>query len=106
MSKRDWKKRRDSFKRPIGKRGKPKDRILIVCGGEKTEPNYFTSFRVSSADVKVIGFAYDPLKLVNSTIYLRDKAQKDDEAFQQVWCVMSVNYNSRLTTIKIPEIKN
>lgn len=87
MSKKRWKNKRDRFKRPIGRFGKPKERILIVCEGEKTEPNYFRSFRISSAKIVIKGLGYDPQALVGAAIEERDKAKKNDETFQQVWCV-------------------
>ncbi|TGG87894.1 RloB domain-containing protein [Geotoga petraea] len=48
------KKRKSSEKRKKDIRNiKPK--ILIVCEGEKTEPNYFKAFRITSVQVQVIG---------------------------------------------------
>ena len=37
-------------------KGEPKKRILIVCEGTKTEPNYFRSFKVKSSVVVDISF--------------------------------------------------
>src|SRR6476659_9074580 len=56
-----------------------RQRFLIVCEGEKTEPNYFRSFRVP-IDVK--GLGENPSKLVNSAKELKEK-----EEYDQVWCV-------------------
>ena len=56
--------------RNTGTRGDPKKRILIVCEGEKTEPNYFEAFRVTSAVVKVIGLGQNTKRLVISAINL------------------------------------
>jgi hypothetical protein len=59
-----------------------KERFLIVCEGEKTEPYYFSSFRVPKAVVAVRGGAKDPTRLVNTAYKL---AKEDD--YDQVWCV-------------------
>lgn len=80
-----WSKFR--FGRSIGTRGEPKKRILIICEGEKTEPNYFKAFRVTSAVVVVIGLGTDTKRLVSEAISLRDKAVRDKEVYDQVWCV-------------------
>jgi len=61
-----------------------RQRFLIVCEGEKTEPNYFRSFRVSKnvAEIDVQGVGENPSKLVQSA-----KKLKDQEDYDQVWCV-------------------
>ncbi|MEH1946467.1 MAG: RloB family protein [Nostoc sp.] len=58
--------------------------FLIICEGEKTEPNYFMSFRVSTTikQIDVRGFGYNPSKLVQEAKEL--KAQGD---YDQIWCV-------------------
>jgi hypothetical protein len=61
-----------------------RQRFLIVCEGEKTEPNYFRSFRVSKnvAEIDVQGLGENPSKLVQSA-----KELKQQEDYDQVWCV-------------------
>lgn len=61
-----------------------RQRFLIVCEGEKTEPNYFRSFRVPKdvAEIDVKGVGENPSKLVNSA-----KDLKEQEDYDQVWCV-------------------
>ncbi|MFB8791853.1 MAG: RloB family protein [Potamolinea sp.] len=61
-----------------------RQRFLIVCEGEKTEPNYFRSFRVPKnvAEIDVQGLGENPSKLVNSA-----KKLKEQEDYDQVWCV-------------------
>jgi hypothetical protein len=56
-------------------------RILIVCEGMKTEPNYFKSFRVN-AQIEIEEAA-------GNTISLIRKAQEVAEGgdFDQIWCV-------------------
>ena len=58
--------------------------FLIVCEGERTEPNYFEAFR-AAGDVRKItvkGEGYNTLSLVRRTIELADEGDYD-----QVWCV-------------------
>ena len=58
-------------------------RMLIVCEGSKTEPNYFRSFRVSKVlDLDVKGLGENTLSLVERAIEL-----KAGKAYDQVWCV-------------------
>jgi hypothetical protein len=58
------------------------ERFLIVCEGEKTEPNYFRAFRVPTAKVVVRGLGSNTLRLVAEAIELRSMDEWD-----QVWCV-------------------
>jgi hypothetical protein len=55
---------------------------LIVCEGEKTEPNYFRSFRVPGLVVDVKGVGENPSRLVKTT---QEYNQKDE--YDQIWCV-------------------
>ena len=57
-------------------------RFLIVCEGEKTEPNYFRCFRVPKNIVDVRGLGDNTLRLVQKTIEI---AKKDN--YDQIWCV-------------------
>jgi len=61
-----------------------RQRFLIVCEGEKTEPNYFRNFRVPKnvAEIDVQGLGENPSKLVQSA-----KELKKQEDYDQVWCV-------------------
>ena len=61
-----------------------RQRFLIVCEGEKTEPNYFRSFRVPKnvIEIDIKGLGQNPSKLVNSAKKLNEK-----EDYDQVWCV-------------------
>jgi hypothetical protein len=65
-----------------------KQRFLIVCEGEKTEPNYFRSFRVPKnvAEINVQGLGENLSKLVESA---KELNKQDD--YDQVWCVFDRN---------------
>jgi hypothetical protein len=60
----------------------PIERFLIVCEGEKTEPNYFNAFRVPKDVVTVIGAGDNTVNIVEKAIEIK---KYDD--FDQVWCV-------------------
>lgn len=61
-----------------------KQRFLIVCEGERTEPNYFRSFRVPKnvVGIDIRGLGENPSRLVQSA---RELANEDE--YDQVWCV-------------------
>ncbi|QSJ20061.1 RloB domain-containing protein [Nostoc sp. UHCC 0702] len=65
-----------------------RQRFLIVCEGEKTEPNYFRSFRVPKnvVEIDVQGLGENPSKLVQST-----KKLNEQDDYDQVWCVFDRN---------------
>ena len=87
-----WLNRRDSFRRKTAFRGAPFKRILIVCEGEKTEPNYFKRFRVTSAVIEVVGKGYNTLSLVKEALRMKEMAWENDEPYDQVWCVFDRDF--------------
>ncbi len=56
--------------------------MLIVCGGINTEPSYFRQFRLTSAQIIVVGFGFSPLVLVERAIEEQQKRKCD-----QAWVV-------------------
>lgn len=67
-------------------------RILIVCEGEKTEPNYFRSFgRINRGgmvyDIECEGGKINTLQVVNKAIELKAKAIKESKPYDSVWAV-------------------
>lgn len=65
-------------------------RFLIVCEGEKTEPNYFRGFRHSRVQVNVLGTGYNTVSLVNKAkeeVEALKYQVGDEEDDDQVWCV-------------------
>lgn len=79
-------KRRSYMQRAINKLGVVQ-RFLIVCEGEKTEPNYFRRFRVPKLVVDVQGLGYNTIRLVREAVTQCETAQKNREPYDQVWCV-------------------
>ena len=90
------------FKRRSPKRA-PYDKVLIVCEGSKTEPNYFNELRdystLETANVRVASSCgSDPMSVVRhgKNLY-RDEKQKG-HPYDRVYCVfeaMSLVENSR-----------
>ncbi len=74
------------LKRKLANRA-AKQHILIVCEGQKTEPNYFKSFPVSAAEVKVFGDGFNTKSLVLYAKKLVKEAIKEGLPYNQVWCV-------------------
>lgn len=73
----DRKRNRQVDRYPINQR------FLIVCEGEKTEPNYFRKFRAPGQVIKIEHVNQNTIRLVEEAIRLRDK----DGDFDQTWCV-------------------
>lgn len=82
-------------------------RILIVCEGEKTEPNYFRSFgRINRGgvvyDIECEGGKINTIQVVDKAIELRDKAIKERHPYDSVWAVfdkdsfLAKNFNSAI----------
>lgn len=67
--------------RKIGTR-EARQRFLIVCEGEQTEPLYFEAFQVPGLVVRVAGVGVSNLKLI-------EEAQRKQQQgmYDQVWCV-------------------
>jgi len=76
-----------ALRRTTGTRGAPKESFLIVCEGERTEPNYFQSFKLTSAAVRIIGRGYNTLSLVEETRLIVGEYRKEGIIYDQVWCV-------------------
>ena len=64
-----------------------KQSFLIVCEGEKTEPDYFKAFRMTSATVKAVGQAMNTMTLVSKAISIREADQKRKKIYDQCWVV-------------------
>ena len=56
--------------------------ILIVCEGERTEPNYFNQFEVTNIKIESRGIGDNTKRLVE---YAISESQTND--YDQVWCV-------------------
>ncbi len=81
MARKKGRHRRRGLQRRVNVR-ELRQRFLIVCEGEKTEPNYFNSFRVPGGVIDVRGLGQNTVRLVKRAIQL----MKEDD-YDQVWCV-------------------
>lgn len=64
-----------------------KQSFLIVCEGEKTEPDYFKAFRITSATIKAVGQAMNTMTLVNKAISIREGDRQKKRLYDQCWVV-------------------
>ena len=66
-----------------------RDRILILCEGEKTEPNYFRKFPldIELVEIDVKGTGANTLSLVEDAIRRRQDAANRGRPYNQIWCV-------------------
>ena len=65
-------------------------RFLIVCEGEKTEPNYFRQFPENPEiydRIDIHGTGYSTMSLINEAIRLQAEALKKKKPYIEVWCV-------------------
>ena len=83
-----WQKRRNAGKRQIGTRH-AREKILIVCEGEQTEPNYFKSFPVDKevVEIDIRGAGKNTDSLVEEALRLKQQTEKNGTPYNQVWCV-------------------
>jgi hypothetical protein len=78
-----------------------KTRILIVCEGRETEPNYFRGLRDEEAvrqNFSVVvqkGKGGSGLAVVQQAIAEQEKAAARGEDFDEVWCVLDVEQAGR-----------
>jgi hypothetical protein len=89
----EWFNRRSGCcQRPLPTR-QERERFLIVCEGEKTEPNYFEAFGKElpphMVELKVKGAGANTLSLVSIAQEIRETLEKQrrDQPFDQVWVV-------------------
>lgn len=85
-----------------------RQRFLIICEGEKTEPNYFRSFRVN-VDVEVVGTACNTLGLLECARARQKEARRQGVVYDAIWLVFdrddfsAQDFNS---AIRLAEMEN
>ncbi len=65
-------------------------RILIVCEGKKTEPNYFKKFKTNPEvfdAIDVQGTGYNTVSLIEKAIKIKNEAIQKSEPYIETWCV-------------------
>lgn len=84
------------------------EKVLIVCEGAKTEPNYFRElkdyYQLSTADVVVDGnCGSDPWSVYQHAQELANKAKVDNDPYDKIYCVFDkdkhTTYQKTITTI-------
>jgi hypothetical protein len=97
--------RKVKFKRRLNT-FEPRKRFLIVCEGEKTEPNYFRRFPLPpDSIVDVRGVGANTVSLVKEAMRLSSEAK-----YNQVWCVFDRdsfppgNFNAAIQMAKANKI--
>lgn len=107
-------KKTEDLKRRQAKQA-PYDRVLIVCEGEKTEPNYFEElrehYRLNTTNVKVTGdCGSSPISVVEKAIELYREALRNGVPFDRIYCVFDKDthgtYDQALATIATLKPKN
>lgn len=87
----------------------PYDRVLIVCEGEKTEPNYFKEIRnyyqLSTANIEISGESgSSPTSVVDFAYHLYKKSIEENSKFDKVFCVIDrdahADYDTAIKTIE------
>ncbi len=77
-------------KRSVGTLNRRK-RILILCEGEKTEPNYFRALKEDLPkgvlDIDVLGLGANTLTIVRKAKKLYNESQRTTRPFDRVWLV-------------------
>ena len=75
-----------NIRRKVGVRP-VRESFLIVCEGQNTEPEYFNSFRLTSATVKAVGKGLGTRVLVKVAIRIRLEEQKKGKIYDHCWVV-------------------
>ena len=77
----------------------PYDRVLIVCEGAKTEPNYFSElarhYKLSTANIEIVGAGADPLAIVKEAIESQKRERRNGEKYDKVYCVFDRDEHAR-----------
>ena len=85
------------------------ERVLIVCEGEKTEPNYFQELvdclELNTANVEIDGSCgSSPISVVNHAKHLYQEEKKAGDSYNKVFCVFDkdthTTYDAALLLIK------
>lgn len=104
--------RKYTYRRSSGTIRHIRNRILILCEGKKTEPNYFSKFPVK-IDVKidVEGSGKNTLSLVEEAIRIGKEAARRHKNYNQIWCIFdrdsfpAENFNKAFTVAERNKIR-
>lgn len=79
-------RKESDIRRKVGIRPVKKS-FLIVCEGVNTEPEYFNSFRLTSANVKAVGKGLGTRMLVKEAVSIRQEEQRKGKIYDYYWVV-------------------
>ena len=69
----------------------PYDRVLIVCEGKKTEPNYLqelcNQYKLSTANIEIVPGSADPRELVEKALELAKQEKLKKDRYESIYCV-------------------
>ena len=85
-AKRKTPRKESNIRRKVGIRPVKKS-FLIVCEGVNTEPEYFNSFRLTSANVKAVGKGLGTRMLVREAVSIRQEEQRKGKIYDHYWVV-------------------
>lgn len=85
-AKRKSPRKESNLRRKVGIRPVKKS-FLIVCEGVNTEPEYFNSFRLTSANVKAVGKGLGTRMLVREAVSIRQEEQRKGKIYDHYWVV-------------------
>lgn len=74
-------------------------KVLIVCEGQKTEPNYFNElkdhYQLNTANVEIDGnCGSDPMSVFKHARKCANKAQQEKDSYDKVYCVFDKDTHS------------
>lgn len=85
----------------------PAKSVLIVCGGTKTEPNYFQAVRrqYRLTAVEIVATRLGPVGVVREAVSLANKRKQAGEPiYDELWCVLDVE--NLITNPSFPQAVN
>jgi hypothetical protein len=85
----------------------PRPRILVICEGEKTEPGYLNSLRITEKirliEIEIVEAAGVPKTIVERAVRKKREAKKratregdSSQQYDEVWCVFDVDAHPNL----------
>ena len=89
-------------------------RILIVCEGKKTEPNYFEALKAhlpkQMVELDICGDGFNTVSLVEQAIALRDAKKDTEQPYDQIWAVFDcdsfkANFDNAIYKAEANDIK-
>ncbi|NLR94810.1 MULTISPECIES: RloB family protein [Flammeovirga] len=92
-----------------------RQRVLILCEGAKTEPNYFNGLKhdaakrrtLSAVDIEVYQpKSHSPLGLVREAIFKKKKALTKGNPYETIWLVFDRDYHKHIEEVIILAGKN